>query len=65
MILAGCPVGGNILDPFSGSGTTGRVAHELGRKYVGIELNPAYAEASEKMIGSHMQTRLSLEVNVE
>lgn len=64
-VLAGCPVGGIVLDPFSGSGTTGRVAHDLGREYIGIELNPAYAEASEKMIGSHMQTRLSLEVNVE
>ena len=58
-ILAGCPVGGTVLDPFSGSGTTGKVAHDLGREYIGIELNPAYAEASEKRIGAHLQTLLS------
>jgi DNA modification methylase len=43
-ILAGCPVGGTVLDPFAGSGTTGMVALELGRKAILIELNPAYAE---------------------
>lgn len=58
-ILAGCPPGGTVLDPFSGSGTTGKVAHDLGREYIGIELNPAYAEASEKRIGAHLQTLLS------
>ena len=58
-ILAGCPVGGTVLDPFSGSGTTGKVAHDLGREYIGIELNPAYAEASKKRIGAHLQTLLS------
>ncbi len=42
-ILAGCPVGGTVLDPFGGSGTTGMVALELGRKAVLIELNPEYA----------------------
>jgi|LSQX01.2.fsa_nt_gb DNA modification methylase len=57
-IFAGCPVGGTVLDPFSGSGTTGKVAHDLGREYIGIELNPAYAEASEKRIGVHLQTLL-------
>lgn len=43
-ILAGCPTGGTVLDPFAGSGTTGQVALELGRKAVLIELNPAYIE---------------------
>jgi len=43
-ILAGCPVGGVVLDPFAGSGTTGMVALELGRKAILIELNPTYAE---------------------
>lgn len=42
MILAGCPPGGVVLDPFSGSGTTVAVAERLGRRGVGIELNPAY-----------------------
>lgn len=41
-ILAGCPVGGVVLDPFCGSGTTLKVAERLGRRGVGLELNPAY-----------------------
>jgi DNA modification methylase len=43
-ILAGCPECGIVLDPFFGSGTVGMVATELGRQWVGIELNPEYAE---------------------
>ncbi len=43
MILAGCPEGGMVLDPFAGSGTTLAVANRLGRHAVGIELNPSYA----------------------
>lgn len=39
-ILAGCPVGGTVLDPFAGTGTVGMVAEQLGRRWVGIELNP-------------------------
>ncbi len=41
-ILAGCPAGGTVLDPFTGSGTTGEVAIKSGRQFVGIELNPEY-----------------------
>ena len=41
-ILSGAPIGGVVLDPFLGSGTTAAVAKELGRQYVGIELNPRY-----------------------
>jgi DNA modification methylase len=41
-ILAGAPVGGVVLDPFTGSGTTGLVSVELGRSFVGMELNPEY-----------------------
>ena len=47
-IRAGCPVGGTVLDPFAGSGTTGAVAIEEGRGFVGIELNPAYVALAEK-----------------
>lgn len=43
-ILAGCPPGGVVLDPFFGSGTTGEVAQALGRHYIGIELNRGYEE---------------------
>lgn len=41
-ILSGCPVNGTVLDPFAGSGTTGQVALENGRKAILIELNPDY-----------------------
>ena len=41
-LLAGCPPGGVVLDPFLGSGTTAAVARQLGRHYIGIELNPEY-----------------------
>jgi DNA modification methylase len=41
-IKAGCPVGGHVLDPFGGAGTTGLVADRLGRDATLIELNPAY-----------------------
>ena len=41
-ILAGAPAGGVVLDPFFGSGTTGEVAQNLGRQFIGCELNPAY-----------------------
>lgn len=46
-ILAGCPLGGAVLDPFAGSGTTGQVALSHGRSFVGIELNPAYVKLIE------------------
>lgn len=50
-ILAGCPEGGRVLDPFFGAGTTGLVATELGREYLGIELNPEYVEISKRRLG--------------
>lgn len=46
-IAAGSPLGGIVLDPFAGSGTTGRVAASLGRDSILIELNPAYRELME------------------
>jgi DNA modification methylase len=47
-VLAGCPVGGVVLDPFIGTGTTALVARRLGRRCVGIELSPAYGEQTAK-----------------
>ena len=41
-IQAGCPKDGIVLDPFIGSGTTALVARRLGRRFIGIDLNPAY-----------------------
>lgn len=51
-IKAGCPVGGTVLDPFFGAGTTGLVADRLQRNCIGIELNPMYAEIARKRIQS-------------
>lgn len=47
-IRAGCKPGGTVLDPFSGSGTSGAAALQLGRKYVGIDLNPAYHDLARE-----------------
>ena len=49
-ILAGCPVGGTVIDPFMGSGTTGAAAKRLGRNFVGIEINSEYCEIARKRI---------------
>lgn len=48
-ILAGCPEKGIVLDPFAGTNTTGRVAKKLNRKFIAIELNPAYIEIAERV----------------
>jgi DNA modification methylase len=49
-ILAGCPAGGTVLDPFGGAGTTGLVADRHHRNAILIELNPEYAEMAERRI---------------
>lgn len=49
-ILAGCPAGGVVLDPFFGAGTVGVVCVEEGRRYIGIELNPDYVSMAEQRI---------------
>ena len=50
-LLAGCPQEGIVLDPFLGSGTTAAVAKQMGRHYIGIELNPDYCTLAEQRIG--------------
>lgn len=47
-ILGGSRKGGLVIDPFFGSGTTGRVCTKFGRDYIGIELNPQYIEIGER-----------------
>jgi DNA modification methylase len=49
-VLAGCPKGGTVLDPFGGAGTTGLVADRLGRNAILIELNPEYSAMAERRI---------------
>ena len=39
-----------VLDPFFGSGTTGAAAKRLGRRYIGIDINPCYIEKAEERI---------------
>jgi DNA modification methylase len=49
-ILAGAPIGGIVLDPFMGSGTTAQVAQNLGRQYLGCELNADYKTLQDKRL---------------
>jgi DNA modification methylase len=51
-VLAGCPVGGTVLDPFCGSGTTGMVARRHGREFIGIDLNPDYLVLARERINA-------------
>ena len=57
-ILAGAPLGGIVLDPFMGSGTTAQVAQNLGRQYLGCELNPEYEVLQKKRV-----SQMSLELD--
>jgi len=52
-IKAGSPEEGVVLDPFAGAGTTCLVAQELNRNYIGIELNPEYAQIARERIETH------------
>lgn len=56
-VKAGCPEGGTVLDPFAGSGTTLLVAQALGRRGVGIDLNPDYLKQA---LARNAQTPLGL-----
>lgn len=53
-VLAGCPSGGLVMDPFCGSGTTGVVALANNRRFLGIELNPAYVKMANSRIGEEV-----------
>ena len=54
-IKASCPKEGVVLDPFTGAGTTLLKAKELGRQFVGVELNPKYADMARARIGLDVQ----------
>ena len=56
VILASTEVGGVILDPFFGTGTTGVVARRLGRDFIGIERNPEYADLARKRLARVRET---------
>lgn len=58
-VLAGCPEGGIVLDPFTGSGTTAIVALNHGRKFIGTELNPEYVKIAETRIADEVKTNLT------
>ncbi len=49
-ILAGCPEGGVVLDPFIGAGTTAVVARKLSRRFIGIDLSDKYVEMSRERL---------------
>jgi len=55
MIQATCPKDGIVMDPFAGSGTTGIVAKQEGRDFIGIELNTEYATMAERRISKAFQ----------
>ena len=57
-ILSTCPPNGIVIDPFMGSGTTAVVAKNNERQYIGCELNPEYAELSEKRISESVVSSL-------
>ncbi|MHB8674773.1 MAG: DNA-methyltransferase [Candidatus Limnocylindrales bacterium] len=58
-VMAGSPVGGLVLDPFVGTGTTALVAATLGRSYVGIDINSGYCDMAARRL-AECQTRFEL-----
>jgi len=50
-VLAGCPEGGTVLDPFGGAGTTGLVAQKHNRNAILTELNPTYTLMASERLG--------------
>lgn len=54
-IKAGCPIGGIVIDPFLGSGTTAVACIKLNRNFIGIELNPEYIKIAEKRLKPYLE----------
>lgn len=57
-ILAGCPEGGTVLDPFGGAGTTGLVANKHKRDAILIELNADYVDIINNRVNNPIQDKL-------
>jgi site-specific DNA-methyltransferase (adenine-specific) len=49
-VVSSCPIGGTVLDPFAGSGTTGEACVKSGRHFIGIEREAAYVEIARKRL---------------
>ena len=64
-VLAGCPEGGTVLDPFGGSGTTGIVAAGHNRNAVLLELNAEYIELAKARIEKDMGMFVELKVEMK
>jgi DNA modification methylase len=62
-VLAGCPEGGTVLDPFAGSGTTGIVANHKNRNAILLELSEDYIKIAVKRIKKEVGT-LFLNLNI-
>jgi DNA modification methylase len=56
-IAAGCKPGGTVLDPFTGSGTTGLAAIQLGRMFTGIDLSPDFARLAAERLAQAVAER--------
>ena len=63
-ILAGCPEGGTVLDPFGGSGTTAQVSNNLNRNAILCELNPEYVEIAKGRLHESLGMFLDLTVEI-
>jgi len=61
-ILAGCPEGGTVLDPFGGSGTTAQVASNLNRNAILCELNPDYVDIAKGRLHDSLGMFLDMEI---
>jgi adenine-specific DNA-methyltransferase len=55
LVMAFSAKGDIVLDPFAGSGTTAVAAQELGRRYIGIELDPTYAAKAQERVRSEIR----------
>ena len=57
-VLAGCPEGGTIYDPFMGTGSTAEVALRSGRNFIGSEMSNEYCKIAEKRLIPYLQPNL-------